>query len=156
MWHTVYPIKKKYNEDQKQISLDELINCAIQSGKIQLSDKLKLEMIKDEKIKISELQKILLSILILFSFGIAAQTRMPISSFGDYESNITDKNLFDYAKKCYNDSAVRYYCVVCDVGCVEIPCEKGKKDYFGRTCPAHWSHRKPTLEGFIEFVHKKY
>ena len=85
--------------------------------------------------------KIILSIFIFLSFAAKSQ-------------NITVKDMIEYEKQCYNDSTARYYYLVCDNGCYEVPCNKGDKSFFGE-CPIHWEHKKPTFEGFIIWIKKK-
>jgi len=64
----------------------------------------------------------------------------------------------EYETECYNDSTASYYYTVCDGSdCWDVPCKKGSSIWFNdsQKCPEHWTHRGPTLTGFIEFLRKK-
>ena len=78
---------------------------------------------------------------------------LPVFSYGQ---NVTIEDINDYSKECYNDSTFKYYYTVCDIDCWDVPCNKGEKSWMGQTCPEHIIHRKPTFEGFIAYLRKKY
>lgn len=69
----------------------------------------------------------------------------------------TMEAIIEYANICFNDSTERYYYTSCDgLDCWEIPCNKGFVRLAGELCPRHVEHRKPTFEGFIDYIQKKY
>ena len=69
---------------------------------------------------------------------------------------VTIQDIMEYKTKCYNDSTAHYYYIMCDMGCWDVPCDKGSKDWTGRDCPVHWKHVTPTFEGFVAWLQKKY
>lgn len=72
------------------------------------------------------------------------------------QDTVTIQDIMEYKNKCYNDSTVHYYYIMCDMGCRDIPCDKGSKNWTGIECPCHWEHVTPTFEGFIAWLQKKY
>ena len=73
---------------------------------------------------------------------------------GELDNNNLIKTLIDYWKEykqaCYKDSTAIYYWTICDWDCIDIPCEKGDKDFFGNECPEYWIHKDPN--NFLEFM----
>ena len=70
---------------------------------------------------------------------------------------ITINDILDYAEECYNDSTVSYYRILSGGrpnDSWRVYCEKDSIDYWGNKCPEIWSHKKPTFEGFIEWLKK--
>ena len=62
-----------------------------------------------------------------------------------------------YERECYADSSASYYYKMCDgIDCWCVPCDSGSTNFIGHKCPAHWSHRKPTLIGFMGWLKKQY
>lgn len=77
---------------------------------------------------------------------------LPLFSFGQ---TVTIEDINDYSKKCYNDSSIEYYYTVCDNGCMDYPCNPEYNSAF-QPCNKRTIHRKPTFEGFIAYLRKKY
>ena len=63
--------------------------------------------------------------------------------------------LEQYETDCYNDSTVHYYYTLCDMGCWDVPCNKGDTLWHGGLCPEHWHHEEPTFKGFIKWLKLK-
>ena len=72
----------------------------------------------------------------------------------DTEEFILDL-LIEYETDCFNDSAVSYYYTLCDMGCWDVPCNKGDTLWHGGLCPEHWHHEEPTFKGFIKWLKLK-
>lgn len=67
-----------------------------------------------------------------------------------------EEKLLQYAEECYNDSMRYCYYTLCDMECWDVPCECGKNiPPFDMPCNEKYIHRKPTFEGFIEWLRKK-
>lgn len=64
--------------------------------------------------------------------------------------------LLQYAKECYNDSTRYCYYTLCDIECWDASCECGTSvpGFIDIPCLEKYIHRKPTFEGFIEWLRK--
>lgn len=63
-----------------------------------------------------------------------------------------EEKLIQYADECYNDSTKYCSYLVCDNGCIEIPCDYEHPAY--EYCKKKYIHREPTFSGFIQWLKK--
>ncbi len=101
---------------------------------------------------------IVFTLIVFFSFdGKSQQNKYFFVGKNDTATIIPLKDFIEFKKACYNDSAVSYFRIGRDWGQeFAVPCNEGEIDSFGHVCPAHWSHKTPTFEGFVDWLTKKY
>ena len=95
------------------------------------------------------MKNLLITLLIILSFGTTwGQVKMRIDSAWTYTIQV--KDLTDYQKECYDDST---YVAERWEEYEEYP---GDLVYRIKQIPSHYTHKKPTFEGFIEYMKRKY
>lgn len=66
-----------------------------------------------------------------------------------YQRGVSVEDLIDYQKECYNDSTF------IKEKWVQYEGYPGDLVYREKIIPSHWVHKKPTFEGFIEYMKLK-